>query len=100
VGDEYVALTEEFVKTGKGGNRNFVVGEIPLVASWDDDAECLGIWKRPSGRPIFQTVDVHGKIKGKKGENPPLERLSTVKNGLFWYVWQNFFPKTKVNPDK
>lgn len=99
VGDDYVALTEDFVKDGKGGNRNFVVGGQNVVASWDDNFESLGIWKRPSHRPINETVDVHGNVKGSESLKS-LERLNTVKNGLFWYVWQNFFPQTRVNPEK
>lgn len=98
VRDEYVCLTEDFVKKGKNQTRNMTVGGKPLVASYDPASESLGIWVRPSGRPIASNVDVHGKIRGN--DQVQLERLGTVKNGLFWFAWQNFFPQTDVNPEK
>ena len=98
VGDEYVAITEDFVKSGKGGNRNMMVGDRPIVASWDDSSDSLGIFYRSSTKPMYQTVDVQGKVGG---QDMPLGRVATVKNGLWWYVWQNFFPSTRsVNPEK
>ena len=73
------------------------VGDEHIVASYDKDAGSLGIWHRPSAKPIKQAVDVHGRIGGK-GE--PLERVSTVKNGAFWCVYATFFPQARVNPEK
>ena len=97
VGDHYIALTEDFVKEGKNGVRNMQCGDVPIVASWDDNVDSLGIWIRPSSKVITKKVDVRGRVDGK-GDS--LERVSTVKNGLWWYVWQNFFPSTDVNPEK
>lgn len=97
VNDEYVAITKDFVKSGKGGIRNMMVGSKPIVASWDNNSESLGIFYRPSTKPIYQTVDAYGKVGG---QGASLERVATVKNGLWWYVWQNFFPQTSVNPEK
>lgn len=94
VGDDYVCVTEDFVKQGKNGTRNMTVGLTPLVASYDPVSESLGIWIRPNNKAITKPVDVDGKIQGE------LERLNTVKNGLFWFAWQNFFPQTDVNPTK
>ena len=97
VGDHYIALTEDFVRSGKNGTRNMQCGAVPIVASWDNNVDSLGIWIRPSEKVINETVNVHGKVDGK-GDS--LERVSTVKNGLWWYVWQNFFPSSDVNPEK
>lgn len=98
VGNSYAAVTEDFVKEGKHGVRNITLGGVPLVASYDPDTECLGIWRRPNDKPIASNVNVHGEVKGKN--DLKLERLNTVKNGLFWFSWQNFFPQTDVNPRK
>lgn len=99
VGDDYACVAEDFVKSGKNGTRNMILGGKPLVASYDKDSDSLGIFVRPSTKAITQPVDVHGKIKGNKnGEK--LHRLNTVKNGVFWFVWVNFFPQTDVNPEK
>lgn len=95
VGDDYVAITENFVRDGRNGVRTINIGDDFVVASWDKDAGSLGIFRRPSSAPIKQTVDVHGRVGGK---GKPLERLNTVKNGAFWCVWATFFPQTRVNP--
>ena len=97
VGDDYAVVTEDFVRSGKGGVRNLTVGGEPIVASYDTDAGSLGIFKRPSAKPIKQQVDIHGRVGGK-GE--ALERVSTVKNGCFWCVYATFFPQVRVNPEK
>eukprot|EP01083_Nonionella_stella_P036075 98450_1 len=95
VGDDYCAVTEEFVKEGTNGVRNFSLGGQPLVASYDSMYHSLGIWKRPNDAVIDANVDVYGRIQGSTKK---LERLNTVKAGLFWFVWQNFFHQTDVNP--
>jgi hypothetical protein len=96
VGDDYVAVTERFVRAKQYGVHNLMVGGMPIVVAWDPDACSLGMWHRPSIDPIKEIVDIHGGINGQK---EPLERLSTVKNGAFWIVWANFFPQTRVNPE-
>eukprot|EP00808_Paulinella_micropora_P003491 g25840.t1 len=95
VGEDFVAVTEAFVREAPHGLRNLTVGEAPLVVAWDPDAESLGVWKRPTDSPIAKPVDIHGRVGGK-GES--LERLATVKNGAYWCVWANFFPDTRLNP--
>lgn len=95
VGDDYVVVTERFVRESPDGVKNMTVGGVPVVASWDPQAESLGIWRRPSARPISTTVDVHGRT-GSAGT--PLERLSTVKAGAYWIVYSNFFPQARLNP--
>ena len=54
---------------------------------------------RKGDKPIRSTVNVYGETTVGKGTEK-LDRLETVKNGLFWFVWQEFFPNTKVNPTK
>jgi len=97
VGEDYVAVTETFVRDGNDV-RNITVGSLPVhvVASWDKETASLGIWLRPSSKPIIKPVDIHGRVGGK---GKPLERLSTVKNGAFWCVVANFFPDIRVNPE-
>ena len=85
---------KEFVEKGENGVRNFSLGGQPLVASWDANYHTLGIFKRPNEDIVNNNIDVYGK--GENGEQ--FERLNTVKAGLFWFVWQNFFPQTDVNP--
>lgn len=91
-----MALTENFVRDA--GNRNLTVGGVPIVASWDPEASSVGVWYRPSDKPIRKTVDVHGHVAGDLKNS--LRRVETVKNGVFWSVYANFFPQTRVNPEK
>mmetsp|Transcript_29374 Transcript_29374/g.40562 ORF Transcript_29374/g.40562 Transcript_29374/m.40562 type:complete len:177 (+) Transcript_29374:759-1289(+) len=98
VGDDYIAITEAFVRDGPNGVRNLTVGGSPIIASWDNNTASLGIWRRPSSKDINGPVDIHGRINGK-GDGECLQRLNTVKNGAFWCVWSTFFPQTRVNPE-
>lgn len=95
VGDDYVAITENYVRDGHNGTRNFTVGGERIVASYDRKSASLGIWKNPSSKPVTESVDIHGK---PGGEGDSLERLPTVKNAAFWCVYATFFPHCKVNP--
>eukprot|EP00523_Entomoneis_sp_CCMP467_P011465 CAMPEP_0168724416 /NCGR_PEP_ID=MMETSP0724-20121128/3624_1 /TAXON_ID=265536 /ORGANISM="Amphiprora sp., Strain CCMP467" /LENGTH=489 /DNA_ID=CAMNT_0008771163 /DNA_START=20 /DNA_END=1489 /DNA_ORIENTATION=+ len=113
VGDDFVAITEHWVKKGPHCTRNFTVGSNEedknyLVASWDGETESLGVWIRPSDQPITNAyINVHGivvpatnKKKGEPEVDAKLERLNTVKAGLFWFAWANFFPGTRLNPEE
>ena len=80
VGDDYVAVTEDFVRDGPDGVGNMTVGGEYVAALYDNDSGSLGIWHRPSAKPIKQVVDVHGCVCGK---GKPLEHVSTVENGAF-----------------
>ena len=71
VDDDYVAITESFVREAPKGVRNLEVGGEPIVASYDAEAVSLGILRRPSAKRIKNTVDVHGRIGGKdEGKTP------------------------------
>ena len=96
VGDDYVAVTEEHVRNAANGTLNLKVGEESIVASYDPDAQSLGIWHNPSGRVLTEHVDVNGKVGGN---GKPLERVSTVKAGCFWCIAATFFPSVRVNPE-
>lgn len=99
VGDEFACFTEEFAEKAKNGVVNFKLDGVPLVASYDSKNESLGIFKRKDDKPIYDNVNVYGEtIIGKNKDTVKLDRLETVKAGLFWFVWQEFFPQTKVNP--
>mmetsp|Transcript_96395 Transcript_96395/g.267787 ORF Transcript_96395/g.267787 Transcript_96395/m.267787 type:complete len:438 (-) Transcript_96395:74-1387(-) len=95
IDDDHVAVTENFVRDGPRGVRNMTVGGTSVVAAWDAEAASLGIWRRPSAQHISRSIDVHGRVGG---QGKPLERLNTVKAGVYWIVWANFFPQTRINP--
>lgn len=95
VEDDYVALTEDFVRDGENGVRNLKVGGQDIVASWDPNSGSLGIFKNDTGRSIRSVVDVNGEVATEKIQ---LERIHSVKNGAYWCVVANFFPQIRVNP--
>lgn len=96
VGDDYIAITEAFVRDAPNGVRNMEVGGEHVVAAWDKDAASLGIWRCSSPKHVRNPVDIRGNTKG---EGEPLARVNTVKNGVFWCVWATFFPQSRVNPE-
>lgn len=79
VGDDYVAMTENFVRDGPNGLRNLSIGGEHIVASWDNDAGSLGIWRRPSAKPIKYPVDIHGR--DQQWERSRRAPLGTCKYG-------------------
>ena len=56
VEDVFACVTEEWVKEGKNGIRNFVLDGVPLVASYDEKHETLGIFKRHNKKNVASNV--------------------------------------------
>ena len=97
-GDDYVAVTEDFVRDR--GIVNLQVGGNDIVVSYDTDAQSLGIWHNDIGKPIHEIVDIHGRVGGKNSSSETLERVNNVKAGCFWCVVATFFPSVRVNPEE
>ncbi|HJP35834.1 MAG: DUF3179 domain-containing (seleno)protein [Gammaproteobacteria bacterium] len=90
VGQDSVAYTEQFIRDN-GNVINANVGDQNIVASYDSDFESVGIWYNDSGEPVHR-VDFWGDSDRGK-----LDRVETVKAGLYWFVWVNYFPETELN---
>lgn len=89
-GDDAVCWTDDFV-VEQGNIINTVVGDHPLVVAWDPLYESLGIWYNDSGADVTE-IDFFGKTPAGQ-----LKRVESVKPGLFWHVWAEFFPSTDIN---
>jgi uncharacterized membrane protein len=85
-----VCFTREFIVQ----NSNLVntqVGGRSIVLAWDPVYESVGAWYNDSGQSISK-IDFFGTSDRGK-----LDRVESLKPGLFWHVWAEFFPDTDIN---
>lgn len=90
IGDDAVCYTQDFVVE----NDNVVNAEIggrAVVIAWDPIYESMGAWYNDSDFPVTQ-IDFYGVSDQGK-----LSRVETLKPGLFWHVWVEFFRETDIN---
>ena len=90
IGGDSVCYTQDFI-VENNNLVNAVIGGRSVVIGWDPFYESLGAWYNDSGSGISQ-LDFFGESdKGK------LNRVETLKPGLFWHVWVEFFQDTDIN---
>lgn len=90
IGRDSVAYTEEFIRENDD-IVNVVVGGRQIVVAYDAHYESVGVWYNDSGVPVTR-IDFWGESDQGK-----LKRVETVKAGLFWCVWINYFPESDLN---
>ncbi len=90
IGDDAVCWTDDFV-VENGSIVNADVGGKPVVVAWHPKYESLGVWYNATGAPVTE-IDFFGNTAAGK-----LERVETLKPGMFWHVWVEFFPHTDIN---
>lgn len=90
VGTDAVCWTDDFV-IEHDNVVNAKVGDRDLVVAYDPKFESLGVWYNDSGA-LVSKVDFFGN-----SDNGRLERVETLRAGLFWHVWVEFFPHTDIN---
>jgi hypothetical protein len=64
-----------------------------IVASYDPIYESVNIWYNDSGQ-LVKEIDFFGK-----SDQGDLKRVETVKAGLYWFVWINYYPESQLNDD-
>jgi len=89
-GDDAVCWTDDFL-VEQGNVVNAEVGGHPLVVAWDPRYESLGVWYNDTGAPVTE-IDFFGNTAAGQ-----LKRIETLRPGLFWHVWAEFFPHTDIN---
>jgi hypothetical protein len=57
----------------------------------DPDYESLGVYYNDTSAAI-ERIDFWGE-----SERGPLRRVENVKAGLYWCVWANYYPETRLN---
>jgi hypothetical protein len=92
IGQDSMAYTEMYIKE-HGNVINNNVGGRDIVASYDPNYESVNIWYNDSGQPIKE-IDFFGK-----SDRGDLKRVETVKAGLYWFVWINYYPERQLNDD-
>ena len=90
IGDDAVCFTEDFVFQN-AGLVNTTVGGRDIVVAYDLEHESLGAWFNDSGSPIT-SIDFFGHSNAGR-----LTRVNTLKPGMFWHVWVEFFQHTDIN---
>jgi hypothetical protein len=92
IGKSSMAYTRQYIKE-QGNIVNVNVGGRDIVACYDPNYESVNIWYNDSGKPVKE-VDFFGK-----SDQGDLKRVETVKAGLYWFVWINYFPESQLNDD-
>jgi hypothetical protein len=90
LGDDAVCYTQDFI-VENGNLVNAIIGGHSIVIAWDPIYESLGAWYNESGIPITE-IDFFGA-----SDQGTLNRVETLKSGLFWHVWVEFFRNTDIN---
>ncbi len=85
-----VCWTDDFT-VEQGNIVNAQVGGHPVVVAWHPRYESLGVWYNTTGAPVTE-IDFFGNTPDAK-----LDRVETLKPGMFWHVWVEFFPHTDIN---
>ena len=90
IGRDAVCYTDDFV-IEQGGLINATIGGRDIVMYYDPVYESLGAWYNDSGEAVA-TIDFFGK-----SDQGQLKRVESLKPGMFWHAWVEFFPHTDIN---
>ncbi|MDX2502071.1 MAG: DUF3179 domain-containing (seleno)protein [Deltaproteobacteria bacterium] len=90
IGDDAVCYTDDFIGENKG-LINATIGGRDIVVAYDPIYESVGAWYNDSGIPVTK-IDFFGN-----SDQGQLKRVETLKSGMFWHVWVEFFQHTGIN---
>jgi len=90
IGDDAVCFTQDFL-VDQGNLVNTEIDGRSVVVAWDPIYESVGAWYNDSGTPITR-IDFFGK-----SDQGSLARVETLRPGMFWHVWVEFFQHTDIN---
>ncbi|MGV6803079.1 MAG: DUF3179 domain-containing (seleno)protein [Ruegeria sp.] len=90
IGSDAACWTDDFV-VENDWIINANVGGRDVVVSLDPKYESLGVWYNDSGKPVTR-CDFWGQ-----SDQGQLKRVETLRAGVFWHVWSEFFPNTDIN---
>jgi hypothetical protein len=90
IGRDAVCYTDDFI-IENGGLINATIGGNDVVVAYDQIYESLGVWYNDSDVPISE-IDFFGK-----SDQGQLQRVETLKPGMFWHAWVEFYPHTEIN---
>ncbi len=90
IGQDATCWTDDFI-VDNDWIVNARVGGRDVVVSIDPKYESLGVWYNDSDQPVTK-CDFWGK-----SDQGQLQRVETLRAGVFWHVWSEFFPSTDIN---
>ena len=90
IGEDAVCYTDDFIGENEG-LINTKIGGRGIVVAYDQKYESVGAWYNDSDTPITQ-IDFFGN-----SDQGQLKRVETLKSGMFWHVWVEFFQHTDIN---
>lgn len=90
IGDDAVCFTQDFL-VENGNLINTEIGGRKIVMAWDPIYESVGAYYNTSDAPVTK-IDFFGNSDLGK-----LPRVETLKPGMFWHVWVEFFQNTDIN---
>lgn len=90
VGEDYLAYTKQQVLEA-GSLINTVVGGRDCVIAYDVNYDSIGVYYNDTGAPITE-IDFFGNTPSAQ-----LARVESLKAGVYWFIWCNFFPSTSIN---
>jgi len=90
VDDDAVCYTQDFL-VEQGNLVNTEIGGRSITLAWDPTYESVGAWYNDSGAPVTQ-IDFFGQ-----SDQGQLNRVETLKPGMFWHVWAEFYQETDIN---
>ena len=90
VDDDYVAFDRAYLRE-QDDLINVEVGGRSVVVAYDADYDSIGVYYNDTGVPVAE-IDFFGDTPRGR-----LRRVETLKAGLYWFIWCNFFPQTDLN---
>jgi hypothetical protein len=90
IGDDAVCYTDDFIAENDGLITT-TIGGRDIVVAYDPKYESVGAWYNNSDVPVT-CIDFFGE-----SDHGKLKRVETLKSGMFWHVWVEFFQHTDIN---
>ncbi len=90
IGKDAACWTDDFI-VENDWIVNANVGGRDIVISLDPKYESLGVWYNDFGKPVTRCNFWGHSDQGQ------LKRVETLRAGVFWHVWSEFFPNTDIN---
>ena len=90
IGDDAVCYTDDFIMMNSG-LINATIGGQDIVVAYAPEFESIGVWYNHSSMPVT-TIDFYGN-----SDQGQFKRVETLKAGMFWHVWVEFFQHTDIN---
>jgi hypothetical protein len=87
---DHVAYTKEFV-AAQAGPMAVNIGGKDLILNYDMTYDSVVAFYNPGGE-FIESIDIFGNTGDQT-----LQRVESLKSGIFWFIWYDFHRDTDVN---